>query len=329
MAEIRALSERVETVDLRAAESDKTEAAHEALLQSIFALADHTHAMAGRITRQFEGEQESDPESQDVADIAEVAALTLHQRRGLLVHAQPCEHWRLLESCERLLRGVKKSLVAVETALRRYAALPLRGNGRELEAALSVRRRYAALRREIAQLAVPDADIAGRLGGASKSIATLLRAEEYASMRIGDRRELRMLQFRIQSWLSTPHSSALMGERLWEELQAVVNLLAAVNRRSELVTHDGDALAALRDVLLRSGDVNALRAAAEPLFGLDAELDELLDLQRVGGHEPLRWESTVRRLLHEKGVWSSGPVAIPPQSDETKAGSDAEASDPE
>lgn len=301
IGEIHALQRRAESVDLRAAESDKSETAHEALFRTIIGLADDTHAAIARIA--------AHDEEDDVSDIATLAAIPLQERRGLLAHVQPCDHWSFLESCERAVRGVLKSACAVEAALARQGGLPAQPAGEgDLDIALRIRRRYAALRRAITRSS-PDADVATRLSGARASIAVLLQSEEYGSMRMGDRRELRMLQFRIQSWLSSEHPSSASGDRLWEEVTAVANLLNAINRRCELMIHDAAALTALFEAVRAHADLPLMREQAAPLAGLDPDLDALLESEPAGAEEWARWERAITSLLNEKGV--SPPCIVP------------------
>jgi hypothetical protein len=318
IAQIHALLRRAEDVDLRAAEADKSEAAHESLLTTIVSLVNDMYALVCQVAAFFEEGRPGDQAALDVADIATMAGVTLQERRVLLAHQQPCNHWTFIENCERTVRRAVKSGFAVECALARYAGLPMRTNrGDDLDAALSIRRRYAILRRDVSGFSAQHETVP-RLRGGSRSIAALLACDEYASMRIGDRRELRMLLFRIQSWLSSEHPPASLGERLWEEVSTVVNLLRGVNKRSELVSHDGAALTALFDAVRQNAAAGALRNLAAPLFGLDPELDNLLERGESSGEERERWESVVSTLVHEKGVLPPRivPAGVPDRAPE-------------
>lgn len=294
---LRRLLQLGQAVDVREAESDKSEAAHELLLQAIAPLLEDAHAIIRSVAARFEEAAEDDPGRLDVADIAALAGMALHERRAFLTHAQPCDHWTFLENCERSLRSLGKSASVVEAALTRYALLPpFTDRATNLAASLRVRRRYATLRREVARVAAEQLDIRSRLDAVRKSISALLACDEYRSMRLGDRRELRMLQFRIQSWLSSEITSTIDGERTWEEVNAVVSLLVGVNQRSELVLHDAEMLAALATTAAKTTDVRTLRESAAPLFGFDAELDALLELQAPEAGDSDRWRFTIARL---------------------------------
>ena len=289
-----------QAIDLRASEPDKSEAAHESLLRLIVPLLDEAYAVIGRVAARFEETGQDDPVRMDVADIAALAGMALQERRNLLTHAQPCDHWTYLENCERSLRSLRKSTSVVEGALSRYGHLPTRVNrAADLELSLQVRGRYATLRREIERASAQQLEIQPRLRAVSRSIATLLSCDEYPSMRLGDRRELRMLQFRIQSWLSAEHPSETEGERTWEDVIAVVNLLSGVNRRSELTTHDEEVFAGLTAVARSTNDPRTLRAAATPLFGMDPALDLLLDLHVPDSHDRDRWQQVISQLAAE------------------------------
>lgn len=298
---LRDVFQRGRSIDLRAAEPDKSESAHESLLRTILPLLDDAYAIICRVATRFEESMDDNPAREEVADIAALAGMALQERRALLAHPQPCDHWTYLENCERSLRSLRKSASVVEAALTRYGHLPRRVDAAaDLESALRVRRRYAALDREVAKASAQRLEIEARLRAASRSIGSLLNCDEYPLMRLGDRRELRMLQFRIQSWLSTTHPSEITGERTWQEVVAVVNLLANVNRRCELMTHDADALTALAAVVANSSDPRTLRDAAAPLLGIDPELDDLLDVQADAGAQ--RWQHVIERLAAERGI---------------------------
>ena len=300
---LRLLFADAQAIDLRASEPDKSEIAHESLLRTIVPLLDEAYAVICRVAARFEEAGGDDPVRMEVADIAALAGMALQERRNLLTHAQPCDHWTYLENCERSLRSLRKSTSVVEGALSRYGQLPTRVNrAADLELSLQVRARYATLRREVERASAQQLEIQPRLRAVSRSIATLLSCDEFPSMRLGDRRELRMLQFRIQSWLSAEHPSETEGERTWEDILAVVNLLSSVNRRSELMTHDEEVFAGLRAVARSTNDPRTLRAAAAPLFGMDPALDLLLDLHVPDSHDRERWQQVISQLAAEHRI---------------------------
>ena len=303
---LRDLFTRGQAIDLRAAESDKSEVAHESLLRTLLPLIDDAYAIICRVAMRFDESDDDNPARSELADLAALAGMALQERRSLLTHPQPCDHWTYLENCERSLRSFRKSIGVVEGALTRFGHLTRRIDpAADLECSLRVRRRYAILRRDIARASAQQLDIQPRLRAVSGGIASLLNSEEYPSMRLGDRRELRMLQFRIQSWLSTQHPSETVGDRTWEEVIAVVNLLLQVNRRCELVAHDTEVLSALTGVASGTDDVRNLRAAALPLFGMDPDLDALLDIHIPDGYTRERWHQVIARLAAERGIASS------------------------
>jgi len=305
---LRHLFEQGQAIDLRAAEPDKSEDAHESLLRAILPLLDDAYAIISRVAARFEESLSEDPARTEVADIAALARMALQERRSLLAHPQPCDHWTYLENCERSLRSLGKSVSVVDSALTRYGHLtPRFDRAAELASGLNVRRRYGTLRREVAR-ASAQLDVQSRLQAASKSIASVLNCDEFPSMRLGDRRELRMLQFRIQSWLSSEHPSEIAGARMWEEVLTIVSLLAGVNRRSELAAHDAELLGGLADVVMRTDDTQILRRAAAPLFGLDPELDALLDIHVPVEDERERWRQTITQLAAERGALFQTPI---------------------
>lgn len=298
---LRRVYEHAQAIDLRASEPDKSEIAHESLLRTIVPLLDEAYAVICRVATRFEEAGEDDPVRMEVADVAALVGMALQERRNFLTHPQPCDHWTYLENCERSLRSLRKSASVVEGALTRYGHLPTRvDRAADLDCALRVRRRYATLRREIARASAQQLDIEPRLRAVVRSIAALLSCDEFPSMRLGDRRELRMLQFRIQSWLSGEHPSESVGERTWEEVVTVVNLLSSVNLRSELVTHDAESVAGLAAIAKRTDEPRTLRAAAAPLFGMDPALDLLLDIHVPDSHDRDRWQQVIAQLAAER-----------------------------
>lgn len=311
LAALRSVVARGNAIDVRAAESDKSEAAHESMLQAIAPLLDEAHEIMGAIGSRFDGD-ELDPSHTEVADVAALARMALQERRALLTHAQPCDHWSFLENCERSLRNLAKSAAVLEGALLRFQDLPPRlDRSGELTTALAVRRRYATLRREVTRAARSHAGVTERLQSVSKAMAALLACSEYPSMRLGDRREIRMLQFRIQTWLSTDHASDVAGERIWQEAISVVSLISNISNRSELTMHDGAILTALIDAVRRREDVRVLREIGDPLFGFDPDLDHLLDLQSAEGTRPEVWKRVVVRLAVERRISSTYTSELP------------------
>lgn len=96
---------------------------------------------------------------------------------------------------------------------------------------------------------------------------------------------LRVIDGRLREWLqrsNTPETSFGSGTRLWQDLAAVVTLFLDVNKRQELVRHDGDlAVAVLRD-LPTSPTAWTARTASEvrqrlaPMEGRCPVLDKFL-----------------------------------------------------
>src|SRR5262249_30052854 len=103
--------------------------------------------------------------------------------------------------------------------------------------------------------------------------------------------------------------------RTWEEVISVVSLLTSISQRSELFTHDVAILSVLAESIAQKKDVRVLREIAEPLFGLDPDLDALLDIQATGGAQRERWEETVTRLALERRLEIPNPFDSKPSSD--------------
>jgi hypothetical protein len=227
-------------------------------------------------------DQRSSP-LQAIDDIAFLARLELRQRRGRLAALAPDRsQMDILAECERSLRGVRKSLAALDQAVADAWNAPRSLDYRsELDTSLRVRRCYARLRREMLEGGEPRPEaLTARLRAAGTLIAILVGREIYPELRIRDRLQLRELQGRILGWLREGFDDIAGGVRLFQDLAAFVRMLAEVNHRQELVAHDAGVVARVHARLEQAASSTSpdeLREELEPLRGLDDELDTLLE----------------------------------------------------
>ncbi len=246
---------------------------------------------------------QTDPTIQAIDDIAFVARLEFRQRRSRLA-ALTAERSRIdiLSECERGLRGVRKSLSALDQIMSDTLGLPPGlGYESELQTSLRVRRCYARFRRQILEGGEPGYDeVYPRLRAAGTVIAVLVGRDIYPELRIRDRLQIRELQDRILSWLRTGRDDLAGGIRLYQDLAAFVGMLTEVNNRQELVAHDAALVEDAHDQLTADA-IDGERPIPPELFrrldalrGLDDEVDELLDAAEP--RDRAAWKSLLARL---------------------------------
>lgn len=241
------------------------------------------------------------PALQAIDDIAFVARMELRQRRARLAALGP-DHSRIdiLSECERALRGVRKSLSALDQAIADAWRVPRRLDYRpELETSLRVRRCYAKFRNQILGDGEPGReDVYSRLRAAGTAIAMLVGRDIYPELRIRDRLQIRELQARILTWLEDGTSDLHAGLNVFQDLAAFVGMLREINNRQELMTHDAEAVAELCEALEREREdapiPDTLYPRLESLRGLDDEIDGLLD--RPSPHDRSAWRPPLERL---------------------------------
>ena len=246
---------------------------------------------------------QTDPTVQAIDDIAFVARMELRQRRSRLA-ALTADRSRIdiLSECERALRGVRKSLGALDQTMSDTLGLPRRlGYESELHVSLRVRRCYARFRRQILDGGEPSyEEVHPRLRAAGTVIAVLIGRDIYPELRIRDRLQIRELQDRILAWLRAGRDDLAGGLRLYQDLAAFVGMLTEVNNRQELVAHDAALVEEAHGQL--SADASdgesliplPLLRKLDALRGLDDEVDALLDEPEP--RDRGAWESIVARL---------------------------------
>jgi len=243
-----------------------------------------------------------------VDEIAFIAQLELRQREDRLSRIRSNQGAvALLGECDSSLRRIRKALNAVDAAIARAESVPpLLDFTSELQTSLAVRRAYAKFCARILGDGEPtEATLRARFRATGTQIAILVGWDAYPEMRVQDRLLLRDLQQRILDWLrGGPDASAAAGIRLWSDLAASIEMLTLVNRRQELIAHDG---AVVRELFAKGEELEVdavtLHALAA-IEGLDKELDELLAAPQPPAAD--RLVGIVARLAIQLGVAPSG-----------------------
>ncbi len=231
--------------------------------------------------------------SYQVATLAFLGRTALAPKRGALERLSPDrEVWDVISECDSTRRRIVKTLTVLETALAsvegREARLALSS---ELGRSLETRRRYAQLRLTFLGEEFSPERALILLRKCGTAIAILIGQDIYPDLRIADRRQIRSLQGRILDWLRAPNEpdSPLVAQRLFQDLAMFAGLIAQVRHREELVEHDIEVLARLREPT-EDGQGQEMLGS---LHGLDDDLDALLE------NPPLKrdtWLPVVRQL---------------------------------
>lgn len=213
--------------------------------------------------------------------------------------------------------GADELLIATETALRKLrrairavldvahesgigalaTGLHLRQSGDfDLASTLLVRRLYAVFRRGLRRAESEDAQVVlMTLRYAAGALATLISSPHYGHARVSDRALLRRLQERLLAWARGDKRTD-RGLELLDDVWTSADLLRGINRRQELRAHDR---ALIEELCVDfAADAQAWLARVRPLFGLDDQLDALIDRAERGHTRPLVDEVRLRlRIL--------------------------------
>ena len=329
-AHVRALSERLNGLDVREFETRSSEALASGLLPSCTSLLEEVaESLEGIVDRLAPGRPESGgfrpeelPGEAEAAfekrldaavdtrrlpcDVAFIAALELRQRSGRLAHlghGQP--PLVLIGACDGALRAIRKALAAVDAVIAETTgSAPQLDFSSVLQSSLRVRRRYATFRQRILAVGEPGAEgLHARLRALGTHIAKLVGWDVYPELRAHDRRQIRDLQARILGWLQAGEAASTAdGVRLWQDLVASVRLMAQMSRRQELVEHDRGVVERASAALARipgDGEVpEPILRLLGSLEGMDEALDDLL--QR-GERRASRWRTVLAPALERLG----------------------------
>jgi len=171
----------------------------------------------------------------------------------------------------------------------------------ELKVSLEWRRACATFRREI-QTVLSSRSLVDHLRLGADGLARLGRRAAHTGLPGGDRERLEDLRQRAAAWLrEEPPGSPDAGRRLWQELLDFAQLLCRADRRPEVIEHDRDLLSRARRELARKRPgaqslPPVVRVLLDGLFGLDDELDHLLERRRA---TPADLEPVLARISEE------------------------------
>ena len=235
-------------------------------------------------------------QAREIADLAFVGALHLHERREELRRLSEGSTEAVRATVDAILRSARKGLTAVEEAMAvAEGRTPRLCFEAMLETSLRTRLRYAQIRDAILGGGTPTSDtLRPRLRRVGTRFAMVVGDEIYRSLRPFDRTQLQALQGRILAWLADPDDVA--GRRLWEDLVGFASMLARISARHELQVHDRRLLEAF-DEAISPASFAAWRARAEALRGLDPALDRTLDRPAATRED---WIQVVAWLRHPR-----------------------------
>lgn len=300
--ELRKLIQQTTQIDLRTYEHASLDLLQSELVPRVCGTLDATL----ELTRALEEQVAAHREAPDVGDCAFVVRLELSQRRDRLSRLASRGHAvDVLAGCDSALRACVKCIRALGEAVRNRAST-LPGYDSDLHDAIRIRTCYAHFRERVANLGAPghdEASVRALLLRARQLIAVLVCSAEYPMLRIADRCSIRNLQTRMLDWLRADAPAPREGNQIWNDFTSYVDLLSQVSRREVLVEHDRQALSTLSTLTGPVMNADAL-ATLQRLYGLDSELDRLIESQPPPLASDLR--PVVNRLLLSRGCTSDG-----------------------
>lgn len=235
--------------------------------------------------------QESGWSLATVGDLGFLASLELRQRlerlERLVAGSQP---WAIVGECDGALRRIRKALTAIDHGLEQAGAGKARLDfSSELEISLDVRRAYGRLRARVRGIGTPQPEtFYVQVRAIGTALATVVGWRGYSNLRVRDRLQLRELQRRLLDWFRSERDIAA-GQRVWEDIDAFVTMLADVNQRQELREHD----ARLTHEALVGPWSPDLLERLKRLEGLDDESDALI---HAATSDAGTWRPVLERL---------------------------------
>jgi len=233
-----------------------------------------------------------------LADVCFAAVLELNRASADLARAHTIEDaWVAQETALRKLRRAARAVIeaAEESGLRRTEAGELlrHRSGIDLATTLALRRLYADFRRALRRPLddTPEAVLTA-LRYAAGALATLISSADYAHARVWDRATLRRLQQRLFAWAHSGKPND-RGLELLDDIATSADLLRGINRRQELRLHDAALIHRLCSATTVPDSATWL-SELHSLFGLDDQLDTLLDRARQAPSRPLIEELRIR-----------------------------------
>ncbi len=268
------------------------------------------------VSRRLDALVDANDMATHVADIVFMGCWEIKQKHAELTDPADLTPDEVLARCTSARRRTLKALCAVEMAvcdcdgLTSELATMYRS---ELDCALAVRRAFAAFRHAITGTASAAQTPLAQLRGIGVAVARLIGTDGYLYTRAEDRELVDELQRRVLTWLRTADQLAeprAAADDIRRFARYVVDHLAQVNNRVELLEHDRNVANAVLDTFFTGGDHAPLPTEAlaklRPLRGRDEDIDALLaDSARGAG----AWRSALSALLAPRSEpeprWSS------------------------
>ncbi|MCB9589496.1 MAG: hypothetical protein H6718_29045 [Polyangiaceae bacterium] len=303
---------------------DGAEGDTQALLVSSDAAISTVRRTLGAVIAELDGRSDLPPVLTQLADATFVARLSAGQLGAELERArQSEEHWQVVRAASKVRRGLLRALRTLDclvcealgvTAFTSYYDA-------ELKEALEARRAFTHLRED--SLLVRGRDTTSALRAAGMSLAKLTCRSRW--LRVYDQQLVAELRARIADWLkrraalrkagsrsAATDKHLLDGKRLLGDYFSFVEIAHEVNKRPELIEHDGEQLRALLAVWERLDDTE-VASALESVRGRSFELDELLVLAAPRDELRVEVELIAERLIGRADNQDSGafPTATP------------------
>lgn len=235
--------------------------------------------------------EEDQATAEEIGGVVVLARMDLRARqRALLGLASSASLDEQLDAASAAIRTVQRSLSAVDAAISEGAGMPRSVNYHRdtLARSLEVRRRYVTFYKQVARAAAPSAEnLLDRLRSAGNAITILLGGKTAGHLRTGDRALLVLMRARIREHLAQPDpsSGSAAGFRLWQDVLNIATMFLDVNKREELILHDGSlARELLESPLLAQAEpshevvsVDTILPKISALRGRSPVLDALVD----------------------------------------------------
>jgi hypothetical protein len=258
------------------------------LLRRVFDALKATIELLEDIERSL-ADDEEEPALDEItpATAAEIADLAWLSRGEIVAHVESLtgskernRTWQIVSEADTGLERAERALVAVEAAILEHEGLPPTDRFRyRLEESLEIRRLYTALRRTFLVADSPQgAGLLEELWMVGTQIEAIRRRRAYGLIRVDDRRQLHLLQRRIEAALEQSDPTG-EGERraLWQDLEAFSHLLMAINNREDLRAHDLElVIRARKDLDREDADAGAVYHRLASMLGRDPMLDRIL-----------------------------------------------------
>lgn len=289
---IRNLHQVCGQVDLLAFEDSSRERVEKRLVPLTRSVLEIARRVFGELSKQYEDLRlpaEAIPQgeripTQEIADLCFISTMELQPLSAELDKLSEQEDkWSLLASAAHVLGSIAKAIYAMEPQLCELADEdPLLGRDQPVELSVRVRRVYNNFHQQVTFDGEPTPEtIRGRLVAVREATRRLVSSAVYRQLRGSDRCSLRRLQERVDTWLDKGDAATMSeGLDLWKDLSALSAMFQQINRRQDLVEHDGrvldEAIAKLSALPEDAVPPRALRSILEALIGRDPELDGML-----------------------------------------------------